>query len=84
MPDVTTYQTITIDPGRPLTYDPTVPGCVPQPRYPDQYECYLPAIPATTQTIATTTPGSANKSIGRRILSAIDMPMIKVGLSYKF
>ena len=82
MPDVTTYTSTLIDPGTPPTID-TRPDCVPLTGA-NILQCLIPGRDPVYQTTSTTTQGSANKSIGRKILSAIDIPMIKVGLSYRF
>lgn len=75
-----TSTTVVITPGIPdeLNFDDptcadngwTGPGCI------------IRGKPPVTQT--TVTPGTSSQKVGRRILSAIDIPMIRVGLNYRF
>lgn len=78
MPDTSTTTVITPGTSDELNFDDpnclatgfTAPGCI------------IPGRPPVTQT--TVKPGSFSQAIGRKILSKIDIPMIKIGLSYRF
>lgn len=59
------------------SFNPGLPGCN---FLSGNYEnCFTEGYTQTT-----TTPGSYSKNIGRKILSKIDIPMIKVGINYRF
>ena len=75
MPD----STVVVTPGTPAGFtfdDPVCSGGTPF----GGGLCYHPGTPDVTKNVT----GSSNVSNGRKFLSKIDIPMIKVGLNYRF